>query len=80
MSIKKIIFSRHSKRRMKLYGISEADVKIVLKNGKKELIENRSIFTLKIRKFKFPLKVVAEREENNIYIITAYPLKRGLEK
>jgi hypothetical protein len=37
---KDIKFSRHTKRRMKLYGISEEDVLNVLRNGRRETSED----------------------------------------
>lgn len=69
-----IMFSRHSKRRIRLYGIPEQMVKdifkdIVLPLGKHEIIKN-------IPALNFPLKVVFLVEDGIITIITAYPLKK----
>ncbi len=77
----KIKFSRHAKRRMSLYDISESNVKKLIENlgtknsissGKNEIIDDQVISGQG-----YPLKVVFSYEENQITIITAYPLKRG---
>ncbi len=70
MSIK---FSRHSKRRLKLYGIKEEDVtkkinnylnQTKFKDDKLELIE-------KIRlSDKYPLKIIFEKIKNEVIVIT----------
>ena len=77
-----IKFSRHAKRRMRLYDISESTVqkriesffgaKSSISSGKNEIIDD-----LVISGQKYPLKIVFSYEENHITIITAYPLKRG---
>ena len=77
----RIIFTRHSRRRMRLYRISEEIVNLVLKKSveinhigdKKEAIAT-------IKNFKYPLKVVFREFEDKIIIITVYPLKKGLKK
>ena len=71
---KTVIFSRHAKRRMKLYGISEKDVIRVL-NGLKNIKETSVVRA--ISGFKYPIKVVFKEENDEIIIVTAYPLKRG---
>lgn len=72
-------FSRHAKRRMKLYGITEEDVTRVLENGKKEILsENKTSYIYEIaNRFEYPLKVVASETSEQILVITAYPLKKG---
>jgi len=69
-----IYFSRHARRRKKLYGISEDVIIDILKDkqlskGNQEIIEN-------VEGFKFPLKVVFVVTDK-ITIITTYPLKKG---
>jgi len=70
-----IKFSRHAKRRAKLYKIPESLIVNLLKNknfsqGEYEIIEN-------IESFKFPIKVVIVVENETITVITNYLLKRG---
>jgi len=74
-------YSRHAKRRMALYGIDEEDVAQVVKRGKKgELTKpGRVSFTWPVEgRFKYPLRVVGCEEGEDLLIITAYPLKRGM--
>ena len=73
-----IKFSRHAKRRAKLYEIPEATIiKILegkeLSQGNHEIIENTE-------GFKYPLKIVINLEGDIITIITNYPLKKGRKK
>jgi len=70
-----IKFSRHAKRRGKLYKISEETVRKILEGkewiqGNQEIIEN-------VEGFKYPLKVVVSVEDDIITVITNYPLKKG---
>ena len=69
-----IKYSRHAKRRMKLYGISENIVESILE---KENTEKKNTIVKEIQGFAYPVKVVFERKMNHILIITVYPLKRG---
>ncbi|MCJ7673578.1 MAG: DUF4258 domain-containing protein [Sedimentisphaerales bacterium] len=72
----KIKFSRHAKRRAKLYNISESIISEVLENkdlsgqGIHEVLEN-------VEGFKYPLKIVIAVENDIITIVTSYPLKKG---
>ena len=72
----KIKFSRHAKRRAKLYNISESIILKVLENkdlshqGINEIIEN-------VEGYKYPLKIVIAVENDIITIVTSYPLKKG---
>jgi len=73
-----IKFSRHAKRRAKLYGISESTVIDILRNmnlhqGEHEIIKP-------ISGFKYPLKIVVSVEEDLITVVTNYPLKKGRKK
>ena len=71
----KIKFSRHARRRAKLYKISEEMVKNILEGknlsqGNQEIIED-------VEGFKYPLKIVISVENDIITVITNYPLKKG---
>ena len=71
----KVKFSRHAKRRGKLYEISESTIEKILAdmdldNGEHELIRD-------IAGFKYPIKIVFSVENNIITVITNYPLKKG---
>ena len=73
-------YSRHAKRRMALYGISEEDVALGVKEGKREDLAEpgRVSFTWRLaKKSNFPIKVVGLEEGKDFMIITTYPLKRG---
>ena len=71
----KIKFSRHAKRRAKLYRLSLVTIEEILKAknlcpGKHEIVE-------KIPGEKLPLKIVVSVEDDKIVVITNYPLKKG---
>ena len=72
----KIEFSRHAKRRAKLYNISEFVILRVLENknlshqGINEIVEN-------VEGFKYPMKIVVAIENDILTIVTNYPLKKG---
>jgi hypothetical protein len=73
-----IRFSRHARRRARLYRISEAAILDILKDiklspGKHEIIKE-------VKGFKYPLKTVVSVENDIITVITNYPLKKGREK
>ena len=72
-----IIFSRHAKRRAKLYGIPESTVTDILANmnlhqGEHEIIKDIGQ--------KYPLKIVVSVEKDTLSVITNYPLKKGRKK
>ncbi len=70
----KIKFSRHAKRRGKLYGITEDTVIQLLKREK--LIAGKHEIVANVDGFRFPLKVVIDVHDGIITIITNYPLKQ----
>ena len=74
-----IKFSRHAKRRMKLYDITENDVSDAIKEGDKQILADGKIFFVHSRgdEFLFPLKIVAVESSGFFLIITVYPLKKG---
>ncbi len=74
----KIKFSRHAKRRAKLYKISLSTIENILKKknlsiGKHEIVEE-------VKGQKFPIKIVVSVENDTIVVITNYPLKKGRKK
>ena len=74
----KVKFSRHAKRRAKLYNIAESAISDILKNmnllqGEHELIRN-------VGGFQYPLKIVVSVEGDTVTVITNYPLKKGRKK
>jgi hypothetical protein len=74
----KIRFSRHAKRRAKLYSIQESIVEQLileanLTEGEHEIIRN-------VPGFKYPLKIIASVDGEVVTVITNYPLKRGSAK
>lgn len=74
----KIKFSRHAKRRARLYKIPESTVtnileSIKLSQGKHEIIKD-------VEGFKYPLKIIFAIESDIITVITNYPLKKRRQK
>ena len=68
-------FSRHAKRRAKLYKIPESTIEKILVNmnlneGEHEILKD-------VSGFKYPIKLVVTVESNIITVITNYPLKKG---
>ena len=73
-----IRFSRHAKRRAKLYGIPEATVTKILtdmnlRQGEHEIIKD-------VARLKYPLKIAVSVEKDLITVITNYPLKKRRKK
>ena len=74
----KIRFSRHARNNLRLYKISKSDVADVIESGKHIKKEAGRLIAVKIfhKRFSgFPLKVVYEIRDE-IFVITAYPLKK----
>jgi hypothetical protein len=74
----KIKFSRHAKRRAKLYSIQESIVaQLILEanltEGEHEIIRN-------VPGLKYPLKIIASLDGEVVTVITNYPLKQGAAK
>jgi len=70
-----INFSRHAKRRAKLYDIPELTIEGILiglnlLDGELELIKE-------VPGFKYPIKIVVSVKRNIMTVITNYPLKKG---
>jgi len=73
-----IKFSRHAKRRIKLYKIPEALILTLLKKttysfGQQEIIEY-------VPGYHLPIKVVFDVIGETITVITAYPFKKGSQQ
>lgn len=79
---KAIEYSRHAKRRMKLYDISPEDIILVVNSGVREVQEDRTIYFLPNLqgKFRYPIKVVTIESSDSLLIVTAYPLKRAKDQ
>jgi len=74
----KIKFSRHAKRRAKLYNISESAISDILtgmnlRRGEHEIVRN-------VVGFQYRLKIVVSVEGDTATVITNYPLKKGRKK
>jgi len=74
----KIKYSRHAKRRAKLYRVSLADIESLLKRSK--LTQGKQEIVNFIEGFKLPIKVVVDKENDIITVITVYPLKKRRRK
>ena len=73
--------SRHAKNNMRLYKVSERDILEAIESADVEDKEGDKLVVLKKFRGKYsgyPLKVVYERTENQLFIITAYPLKKKM--
>jgi hypothetical protein len=70
-----IKFSRHAKRRAKLYRIPESTVKAVLANMNLRQGEHEII--IDVSDWKYPLKIVISVEKDAITVISNYLLKKG---
>ena len=70
-----IKFSRHAKRRAKLYNISEDIVINILENL--ELNDGGHEIIREVEGFKYPLKIIVTVESDIAKIVTNYPLKKG---
>jgi hypothetical protein len=74
----KIIFSRHAKRRARLYKIRETVILEIL--GNMELSHGKHEIIKKLEGFKFSLKIVVDVKNDILTIVTNYPLRRGRKK
>ena len=75
-------FSRHAKNNMRLYGISIADVEMVLAAPNQR--DQEGIYLIAYRQFfrrfdNLPLKVVYVIEDE-LVIVTVYPLKKSYRR
>lgn len=70
-----INFSRHAKRRARLYKIPETMVERILLES--NLVIGTHELVTDIPEFKYPLKIVVSVEADRMTVITNYPLKKG---
>ena len=70
-----IKFSRHAKRRAKLYNISEDIIINILENL--DLSEGEHEIIRDVEGFKYPLKIVVKVESDIVTVVTNYQLKKG---
>ncbi len=68
-------FSRHAKRRAKLYEMPESTIEEILLNS--DLSEGEHELIRGVSGFKYPIKIVVSVENNIITVVTNYLLKRG---
>ena len=73
-----IKFSRHARRRARLYEISKTTITDILANmnlhaGEHEIIKH-------VPGLQYPVKMLVSVEEDLITVITNYPLKKGRKK
>jgi len=71
----KVKFSRHAKRRAKLYEIPESTIEKILADS--DLNDGEYEFIRDIAGFKYPIKIVGSVENNIMTVITTHPLKKG---
>ncbi|HDZ01704.1 MAG TPA: hypothetical protein ENH52_09635 [Nitrospirae bacterium] len=74
----KIKFSRHAKRRAKLYKIPGFVISEILENM--EFSHGRNEIIKKAAGFKFPLKIIVDMKNDILTVVTTYPLRKGKEK
>ncbi len=73
--------SRHAKNNIRLYQISKTDILKAVESPDITDIEGNNI--IYIKKFRnkysgYPLKVVCKKIEEELFIITSYPLKKKI--
>ena len=73
-----IKFSRHAKRRAKLYGIAESSVTTIL--AKMNLLQGEHEIVKNVSDISYPLKIVVSVEKDTVTVITNYPLKKGRKR
>jgi hypothetical protein len=73
--------SRHARNNMRLYNISERDILNAIDSPEVSGREGDKVVAVKKFQDKFsgfPLKVVYEEIGNELFIITAYPIKKKM--
>ena len=68
-------FSRHARRRAKLYNIPESEIKKILQT--QDLSEGQHEIIRDILGFKYPIKIIVKVENDFMIVVTNYPLKKG---
>ncbi|MEK7990069.1 MAG: hypothetical protein VSS52_003620 [Thiotrichaceae bacterium] len=73
-----IKFSRHAKRRAKLYKIPQD---VIIENLKSlSFLEGKHEILQDIKGFEYPIKIMIVAEKDILTIITNYPYKKGAKK
>lgn len=84
MAKQKITYSRHARRRMRLYNITEEDIEKAIAKPDKEPVSEADryvVFRTQREKFKgMPLKVIYVLEGSKIVVVSAYPLKKSYRR
>lgn len=78
-----IRFSRHARSRMKLYGIEQTDVELTISHPEQSLLDGDNFIATRgfeNKYFGYPLKAVYCRIDNDILVVTVYPLKKKREE
>jgi hypothetical protein len=74
----KVIFSRHAKRRAMLYNIPESVITDIL--SAVHFMPGEHLIIRELDGFDYPLKIVISVENDDVTVITTYPLKKGWKK
>ena len=70
-----IRFSRHAKRRAKLYRIPESEILRIL--YERHFVQGNQCIIEEIEGFIYPIKIVVAVEKEIMTVITNYPLRKG---
>lgn len=68
--------SRHAKRRIKLYNIPEDKVIRIISEA--QIGRGKQSLVKEVEGYSYPLKIIFEVSDNQIVMISCYPLKRGV--
>ncbi len=71
-----IKISRHAKRRIKLYNIPEEKIFQIITAAQPH--RGKQTIVKKIIGYSYPVKIIFELSDNQLIVITCYPLKRGV--
>ena len=81
---RRIVYTRHARRRMKLYGITTQDIEEAIRSpDSKPKVERDRYAAYQVLGSKFkaiPLKVVYVIENDDLVILSAYPLKKSYRR
>ena len=84
MGAPRVVFTRHARGRMRLYGIEARHVTLALTepdSGPEQEGSRYAVLKQVPGAFKgLPLKVVYVREEGRLVVLSAYPLKRSYRR
>ncbi len=75
-----IKYSRHARRKMKLYDITEPEVEKVIKEGEQIKPDDNNIeFIYNLSGKELFLQIICGKTDEGYLTITCYPLKRGVQ-